>query len=230
MQPGRLTLLLIPALGALSVRPAAAQDFNADGRPDLAVGVPYEDGGADMSGTVHVFYGEPGGFLTAANHQIWSQGTTGLGETPEAGDRFGYALAWGDINADGYDDLAIGIPGEDYASYANAGAVAVLYGYTRSGLTAIGNQFWTDTSIRAGDHFGLNLAGGGAGDGSFLAISSPNRDVGAAVDAGAVTVLYGDGYVNGLVPDGRQVWTQNSPGIGDACESYDLFGFGRYGG
>jgi FG-GAP repeat len=50
----------------------AAGDFNADGRADLAVGVPGETlGGAFGAGAVNVLYGSAGG-LTAAGSQLWS--------------------------------------------------------------------------------------------------------------------------------------------------------------
>jgi hypothetical protein len=47
-------------------------DFNRDGFADLAVGVPYEDGGmvAD-AGAVNVLYGRSGG-LSAAGNQLSS--------------------------------------------------------------------------------------------------------------------------------------------------------------
>ena len=48
-------------------------------------------------------------------------------------DRFGASLAAQDFNADGYDDLAIGVPGEDLGSITDSGAVQILYG-SSSGL------------------------------------------------------------------------------------------------
>ena len=74
---------------------------------------------------------------------------------PGAGDSFGAALSWGDYNADGYGDLAIGIPGWDVQQDSmdchpilnDAGAVAILYGASGLGLRAGGNrlddEFWT---------------------------------------------------------------------------------------
>ena len=47
----------------------------------------------------------------------------------------------GDFNGDGFDDLAIGVPGEDVGAAGNAGAVNVIYG-SKKGLRAKGDQFW----------------------------------------------------------------------------------------
>jgi FG-GAP repeat protein len=67
-------------------------------------------------------------------------------ETPgqaETGDRAGNAVATGDFNDDGHDDLAIGAPFEVIgASLTEAGAVTVLYGAS-DGLTNTEDQFWT---------------------------------------------------------------------------------------
>jgi hypothetical protein len=43
-------------------------------------------------------------------------------------DEFGVALATGDFDGNGSDDLAIGVPGENSGSISDAGAVQVLYG------------------------------------------------------------------------------------------------------
>ncbi|MFE2513204.1 FG-GAP repeat protein [Streptomyces naganishii] len=44
------------------------------------------------------------------------------------GNHFGAATAWGDVNGDGYADLAIGAPGQDDAGRTDRGSVTVLYG------------------------------------------------------------------------------------------------------
>ena len=41
-----------------------------------------------------------------------------LGDTPETSARLGFALARGDFNVDGIEDLAIGVPGESFSIFS----------------------------------------------------------------------------------------------------------------
>src|ERR671911_2949887 len=117
----RLVLAVVLAVAALllpSGEPAVAQpttlpapDFDNDGFGDLAVGVPGEDAGtAANAGAVQVLYGAADGL--AADGRILAQGAGGVPGASEAGDRFGAALVTGRFNSDGYEDLAVGAPGE----------------------------------------------------------------------------------------------------------------------
>jgi hypothetical protein len=208
-------------------------DFNGDGFDDLAIGAPYEDVVTDGSdnldaGAVTVIYGSAAG-LTAAGSQVWTQGTAGVGDVVEPGDTFGYALAVGDFNADGSDDLAIGVRSESFGSLAAAGAVQVIYG-SAAGLTAAGSEIWTQDSAgmlevaETGDYFGAVLATGDFdGDGcDDLAIGVPNEDIAGVVDAGIVQIMYGSH--TGLAAAGNQVWHQSVAGIPELVEKADQFG------
>ena len=94
-------------------REFAIGDFDGDGFDDLAVGSQFEDvGSAVDAGAVWVLFGSVNG-LTATGSRAFDQNDFGWDETPEAGDAFGFALAAGDFNQDGLDDLAIGAPFED---------------------------------------------------------------------------------------------------------------------
>ena len=77
---------------------------------------------------------------------------------------FGGSLANGDYDGDGFDDLAIGVRGEDIGAIKDAGAVNLPYG-SASGLTTAGDQLWHQ-SVRGvlggsetGDVFGSQLSG-----------------------------------------------------------------------
>ena len=50
----------------------------------------------------------------------------------------------GDFNGDGYRDLAVGVPGEDFGAI-DAGAVNVLYG-SADRLSSVMDQVWTEDS------------------------------------------------------------------------------------
>ena len=207
----------------------ACGDFDGDGFDDLAIGVPGEDIGAVVdAGAVNVFYGSGSG-LTAAGDQLWHQDTPGVLGGAEAGDVFGDSLACGDFDGDGFDDLAIGAPGEDIGAVVDAGAVNVFYG-SASGLTAAGDQLWHQNvsgvlnGAEAGDLFGSSLASGDYdGDGKDdLAVGAPGEDIGAIADAGAANVFYGS--ASGLTASGDQLWHQNVPGVLGGAEAGDLFG------
>ena len=154
-------------------------------------------------------------------------------DTAESADRFGWAMATGDFNNDGKDDLAIGAPkqaieygGDQYTS----GAVNVIYG-SDDGLTAENNQIlYKRTGITNWDFFGGSLAAADFdGDGYCdLAVGEPDAYVyrGYYVDnAGSVHVFYGS--PNGFPLQDRrvQIWNQESEGIIGSSTEGDNFGY-----
>jgi hypothetical protein len=133
----------------------AAGDFDGDGNDDLAVGSPREDQhGADNSGYVHVFFGT--GFSTG---DVEKFGQDSTGQVREEGEQFGFSLASGDMNDDGFDDLAVSSPFRtSRGGYVNAGSVQLFPGRSDRALTE--DFFVISNGNNDADHdtFGKSIA------------------------------------------------------------------------
>lgn len=217
----------------------ATGDFDGDDYDDLVIGVPNEAIGLAVdAGMIHVLFGSSSG-VTAAGSQIFHQDSANVPNNAESYDRFGAALAAADFDGDGYDDVAVGVPFEDYTASGttllDVGLVHILYG-SSAGVTADAphlDLFYESTlhnggEREEGDQFGRTLAAGDfdADGHADLAIASPYEDVtwhsGNLESAGAVYVLYGT-PTDGLSAD-NQCWTQCTSGVLGGCESGDRFG------
>ena len=204
-------------------------DFNGDGYDDLVAGSPDLDliGAAD-GGAVDIAYGSFFG-LDLLNTDFFSQDTSSIVGVAEAGDQFASSLASGDFNGDGYDDLAVGVAGEDWGTVTDSGSVNLMYGSVL-GITAMGDNQLTQNDLIGGgvaeafDGFGTTLAVGDFNLDGYddLVVGSPNETWRSAVSAGAVDVIYGS--ASGLTGLDHQLWTQDTFGVQDMAESFDNFG------
>jgi hypothetical protein len=176
---------------------------------------------------VHVIYGSANG-LDTSTRQVWSQDTSGIDETAEAGDTFGWSLVAANLGLGPQSDLAIGVPNETLGAADGAGVVHVLYG-SPTGLTAANSQLWSQDltgtdAVEADDGFGwaLSAADFGKTGQADLAIGVPGENASFVPGAGAVNVLYGS--TTGLTATGAQLWHQDVAGVPEKAENGNNFG------
>jgi FG-GAP repeat len=214
-----------PRAGARFGATLAAADFNDDRAGDLAIGAPDATvAGAARAGRVTVLLGssvvgQPHG-LGSGGTLILRQGAGGLPGQAEAGDRFGAALAAGDMvtGLSWDDDLAVGVPGEDVGGAVDAGAVNLVAG-TEAGLQP--GALYLQGRPEPGDRFGsaLTLGNFTLTGGEDLAVGAPGETVNGVAGAGAVSVFDGT-----ATAPGREWLRYEDPASPVPPEAGDAFG------
>ncbi|WP_328442361.1 FG-GAP-like repeat-containing protein [Streptomyces sp. NBC_00444] len=196
-------------------------DVNRDGIDDLVAGTP-------KANRVTVVPGGIDGPVTTAKLGL-TQNSAGVPGSSETGDAFGTATAWGDVNGDGYADLAIGSPGEDDTTgNADRGQVTVMYGpalttgfsYTTTGVTAAGAKLGSTVAVGDFDADGrADVFSAGTGKGGNFNV----RQTGGAYKYGTLTTASGSlAYLDAATGD------FNRDGYTDVALNYrDTGGIGR---
>jgi hypothetical protein len=201
----------------------AIVDWNpaVDSCPDLAIGIPGENG---SRGRVIVVLSSTSG-LNLGQRVILGQGVGGASDSAEAGDRFGEAMVASGVAVSGTAQaLAVGTPGEDVGTAADAGVVMAFRFSSSNGLISRagrvvrqGANGIPDTP-EAGDGFGSSLAETGGLPNQVSVVGVPGEDIGGVTDAGMVHELDG-GLATHFV-----TLHQNSPRVPDSNEAGDRFG------
>ncbi len=184
---GPTWLFHVPAASARTGVDTSANphfDVNGDGYDDLVVGALYADPGAhDNAGSVSVFHGSAAGIAATAARVI---------EGVAAGDIFGVAVGnAGDLNGDGYADLAVGASLANRGGRVETGTASVYHGGP-SGISATRARVLEGTVER--DYFGSSVASAGDvnGDGyGDLVVGSNGVDPGGRFNAGTANVFLG---------------------------------------
>ena len=157
---------------------AGVADANGDGRGDVFVGAPAEDGGAESAGRAHLYSGSTGLLIR-----------TLTSPNPELGGAFGISVSGvPDVDGDEQDDLLVGAFLED-ALAMDAGRAYLFGGATGGVLRTLESPnsqaqgFFGDTVAGVAD-----VDGDGRGD---LFISAPFEDPGEVADAGRAYLFSG---------------------------------------
>ncbi|MBK8267747.1 MAG: FG-GAP repeat protein [Planctomycetes bacterium] len=208
----------------------AAGDINGDDRDDLVVGVPRKTNASIVEdGAIHVFFGASNGPTTTGAQYF--AGSSMSSPTLLPFDKFGYRLACGDGNGDGFADVAIGMPEADVSGSGNAGRTVVMYG-AAAGLSFGNKTSHTGNPVRTNDRFGEAVAFGRYDASSDLreelAVGAPSLVTSAL--GGQVTVF--QGAVGGYTAANSTIITQAT--LNEVVEAGDRFGaslaFGRFVG
>jgi hypothetical protein len=159
-------------------------DLDDDGRGEVIVGAPYEDGagGASDAGRAYVFGGQTGTVLYALTSPMELASGT-----------FGWAVSGaGDANGDGCPDMLVGAPGEDSGSgAAGSGAAYVFSGNTGDLLHVL-----CSAAPVPGGEFGCSVSDVGDLDGDGL----DEVVVGAPGEPGLYPAGAGRAYVFAFPP------------------------------
>ncbi|MFJ8507705.1 FG-GAP repeat protein [Streptomyces avermitilis] len=204
----------------------AIGDIDGDGYGEIALGNVFsaeDDHTGSLGGKVTVIRGSEGGPVNGdAPMAELTQDSPGVPGADEERDGFGSAVSIGDIDGDGYGELAVGVVFEDIDGIEDTGSTVLLKG-SAAGVSATGARTLSQASAgvpgaaEAMDYFGSDvLLKDVTGDGKAdYTVSATFEGEGV----GAVTAMLSDG--TGISPDGDRGF---GPTALDRPYTYGAFG------
>jgi hypothetical protein len=192
----------------------------------IAFGAPYEDAGAVAKvGAVNEFNFDQ----EPQSEGELRQGRAPVPGSPQAGDRFGSAIAYGRLDIGrglepegAYQALIVGAPGDVVAGRDNAGSVTFVHEDHSMARQFTQNSAGIAGVAEGGDGFGSSVAVSNLDgvNGDLVAIGAPGENVGSVTDAGAVAVLRNSNHK--MVH--RITLTQATAKVAGTVEAGDRFG------
>ena len=183
------------------------------------------------AGAVSVFEVDDGpeGLGELRQGQRGPLGAIRLPGTPQQGDRFGSSLALGVVDLPQWSGneiahgLMIGTPGDTVSGHPGAGSVTIVQEKFEAAILISQDSPGVPGTAENGDAFGYSLAFSArtTSKPGTLAVGAPAEDIGAAADAGSVTLLsnVGEEFV------AKAAIHQDTEGAPGTVEAGDRFGF-----
>ena len=197
-------------LGAGITDAIAFGDVNGDGFDDMVIGSPSANSPAGFTGgVVFVIYGSSD--LPASSVDLNTDGViSAAGETrilaATGGQMLGHAVASGDVDGDGLDDVIIGAPNGNTQG-PSTGEVVIVYGSKTLPGTVVDLAQTTDKTTILGDNLqeqtGWSVASGdiNADGNDDVIIGAPGASPGASHQGGTVFVISGQAGLRGVTID-----------------------------
>jgi hypothetical protein len=170
-------------------------DLNGDGIDDILCGAPGDDDGGVDYGAVYQLYRDSNGEVSQVVKLSTGQGN--FNGFLNSNDDFGISTAvLGDLDQDGFVDIAVAAPGDDDGNI-DVGAIWIIFlrengTMKRQRKINLNNGNFFGHGLGLGDRFGTRIANLGDlnGDGTVdLAVAAPNKDDGGNNRGAFYTVM-----------------------------------------